>query len=249
MGHWCPPCRGFTPKLAEKYNEFSNSANVEIVFVSSDQDEESFKDYYNDMPWLALPFPCTEKKTNLSTTFSVQGIPTLVVLDGAGKLVTENGRGELDNFLGTPRTEDEVPESIVSLVGDTLVSSNSAVQTAAALENKKYIMLYFSAHWCPPCKGFTPQLAEAYSEHKDRGSFEIIFISSDRDESSWQEYFQEMPWLALPFSDKDTKAKLSKKYEIRGIPSLVVLDAAGKLLTTSGRAEYIKYMGDVVGTD
>merc|ERR1712113_6577 len=245
----CPPCRGFTPKLAEKYNEFAKSAKVEIVFVSSDQDEESFKDYYNDMPWLALPFDCTEKKTNLSTTFSVQGIPTLVVLDGAGKLVTENGRGELDNFLGTPRTEDEVPESIVSLVGDTLVSSNSAVQTAAALENKKYIMLYFSAHWCPPCRGFTPQLAEAYSEHKDSGSFEIIFISSDRDESSWQEYFQEMPWLALPFSDKDTKAKLSKKYEIRGIPSLVVLDAAGKLLTTSGRAEYMKYMGDVVGTD
>merc|ERR1712113_346332 len=96
----CPPCRGFTPKLAEKYNEFAKSAKVEIVFVSSDQDEESFKDYYNDMPWLALPFDCTEKKTNLSTTFSVQGIPTLVVLDGAGKLVQKTDVGNWTIFSG-----------------------------------------------------------------------------------------------------------------------------------------------------
>ena len=35
------------------------------------------------------------------------------------------------------------------------------------------------------------------SEMKNK--FEIIFISSDKSQESFNEYFQEMPWKALPF--------------------------------------------------
>ncbi|KAK3933257.1 Nucleoredoxin [Frankliniella fusca] len=41
--------------------------------------------------------------------------------------------------------------------------------------------VYFSAHWCPPCKAFTPQLVNTYNAVRERGhSFEVIFVSSDR---------------------------------------------------------------------
>ena len=33
-----------------------------------------------------------------------------------------------------------------------------------ALNGKKTVALYFSAHWCPPCRGFTPQLAGWYKQ-------------------------------------------------------------------------------------
>ena len=33
----------------------------------------------------------------------------------------------------------------------------------------------------------------------------MIFVSSDRDEASFMEYFGEMPWLALDFSDRKLK--------------------------------------------
>lgn len=59
--------------------------------------------------------------------------------------------------------------------------------------NGKVVGLYFSAHWCPPCRAFTPQLAKKYKEIQASGkAFEIIFISSDSDEHAAAEYFSEV---------------------------------------------------------
>ena len=38
---------------------------LEIIFVSSDRDEEGFDEYFGEMPWLALPFDNREKKVIL----------------------------------------------------------------------------------------------------------------------------------------------------------------------------------------
>lgn len=70
------------------------------------------------------------------------------------------------------------------------------------------IGLYFSAHWCPPCRGFTPKLAEWYTNLTSgtlKDKLEIVFVSSDRDEDSFDEYFDSMPWLALPYSEREVK--------------------------------------------
>ena len=103
--------------------------------------------------------------------------------------------------------------------------------------------LYFSAHWCPPCREFTPRLAEAYKEIKKNPEkpFEILFISSDQDQTQFESYFSEMPWLALPFENRDTKEFLSKKFKVKGIPTLVLLEApSGKLINNSGRSALSK---------
>eukprot|EP00878_Enallax_costatus_P044465 GHUV01053103.1.p1 GENE.GHUV01053103.1~~GHUV01053103.1.p1 ORF type:complete len:175 (+),score=11.38 GHUV01053103.1:78-527(+) len=45
----------------------------------------------------------------------------------------------------------------------------------------KHVGIYFSAHWCPPCRAFTPQLANTYTKLKKDGiDFEIVFVSMDR---------------------------------------------------------------------
>lgn len=105
------------------------------------------------------------------------------------------------------------------------------------LKGKKVIGVYFSAHWCPPCRGFTPVLAKIYQETVAKNeSFEIIFVSSDRDEASFGAYFKEMPWKALSFEDRTLKAKLSQTYEIQGIPSLLLFDENGDLVDEDGRS-------------
>ena len=58
---------------------------------------------------------------------------------------------------------------LIELLGDKLLSKDGVGNTASSLAGKKLVMLYFSAHWCPPCKTYTPELAQAYlaSQKKD----------------------------------------------------------------------------------
>jgi len=96
--------------------------------------------------------------------------------------------------------------------------------------------LYFSAHWCPPCRGFTPKLAEAYTAIVGNGkSFEIVFVSSDYDAEAFVSYYKEMPWLGLPFAERELQQKLSDQFKVSGIPSLILLDVAtGEVISKDG---------------
>ncbi len=44
----------------------------------------------------------------------------------------------------------------------------------------------------------------------------------DRDDESFQKYFEEMPWLAIAFRDKMDRAKLAQALQVKGIPTLVL---------------------------
>jgi nucleoredoxin len=234
--HWCPPCRGFTPKLADAYRKISADKSFEIVFVSSDRDEAAFASYYKEMPWLALPFAERELKQKLSKQFKVSGIPSLVLLDGAtGKVLSKDGRSVVMN---DPDGADFpwAPKTLGELLGDVVVDGEGKELPRAATLQDKHVALYFSAHWCPPCKRFTPELAKTYAAIKAaRDDFELVFVSGDRDAEQYKEYFATMPWLALPFDEKRYEG-LSSHFEVEGIPTLVLLSPEGKVITTKGRA-------------
>jgi nucleoredoxin len=120
--------------------------------------------------------------------------------------------------------------------------------------NPKFTAIYYSAHWCPPCRLFTPKLVEWYNEfqpkHKD---FQLIFASSDKDEKAMLEYMSEtkMPWPAIRFSQK--KAIGVEKFAADGIPYLVLIDEKGKDLTGKAGnewqapAEVLKQIEEIVG--
>ena len=98
--------------------------------------------------------------------------------------------------------------SVSDLLGESVLRGSETVPTASISGEGMVVGIYFSAHWCPPCRGFTPKLAEWYTKFRktDKGkNFEVVFASSDRDEESFNEYYATMPWLAVPFSDRDRK--------------------------------------------
>ncbi|CAF4846335.1 unnamed protein product [Rotaria socialis] len=75
-----------------------------------------------------------------------------------------------------------------------------------------------------------------YKSYADAKSFEIIFLSFDRDQSAFDEYYGEMPWLALDFSERDKKKELSNKFNVDGIPTLILLNGdSGDIICQDAR--------------
>jgi len=242
--HWCPPCRGFTPKLAEIYNGLKASGKpFEIVFASSDRDQASFDEYFGEMPWLALPFDNRKAKEKLSKKFKVSGIPTLVIIDKDGATITKDGHGAVMD----PEKFPWVPPSLREALGETFVNKDGAEVSLDSITSAgKNIGLYFSAHWCGPCRAFTPELTKMYESLNAAGKpFEVIFVSSDRDQAGFDDYYGSMPWLALPFADRGRKEDLSQFFEVQGIPTFVMLSPTLKVINANARGAV---MGDKDGS-
>jgi nucleoredoxin len=201
--------------------------------VSSDREESAFTDYWKEMPWLALPFANRDQKEALSKKYKVQGIPSLVVLNPQAGTITTGGRSKVS---ADPEGFPWIPKQFHEIIKGNVVNGKLENVDTETLKGNTAIGIYFSAHWCPPCRGFTPKLVETYKTIKNDGKkFEIIFASSDKDDASYKEYFHEMPWLALPFKDHRIK-ELSDLYGVEGIPMLVIVDpATGKVINPSGR--------------
>mmetsp|Transcript_235 Transcript_235/g.415 ORF Transcript_235/g.415 Transcript_235/m.415 type:complete len:378 (-) Transcript_235:262-1395(-) len=220
--HWCPPCQRFTPKLIEFYNSMKDHGkhDFELIFVSFDKNENEFKEYTSEMPWPCLPFGSDTKDT-LGRKYEAEGIPHLVVVDENGEVITKDGVDGVRSDESGERYPWK-PKSLSELWPEKILTKSGLVDSSTL--DDKYLMLYFSAHWCPPCRSFTPVLSKAYTKLKaERDDFELVFLSSDRDQASFDEYFEEMTFCALPYEEREAKNGISKQIGIQGIPSLLIL--------------------------
>ena len=138
---------------------------------------------------------------------------------------------------------DETPFSLESFLGEKLLTKvgKPEKKTADLMKGKELVALYFSASWCPPCKAFSPILADFYQKYANDGKLEIVYVSSDKTVEEFDGYYGKMPWLSIPATGTvSIKRNLAETFGIMGIPTLVIMTSNGEFVTSSGREQVMK---------
>lgn len=246
--NWSRPCKAFIPQLMQTYNALKDvDYELEIIFISFDRDENGFKEHMKSMPWLVVPFDVNLQK-KLGNLYKVNQIPSFIPLNIDTKLLAKDSVGLIkdygpDAFPFTKKRQEELKafdeakrqEGKLEHLFTNGIDSKGEKICSSELVGKT-IGLYFGANWCPPCRDFTTQLIEAYNDiakNKDQ-EFEVVYVSTDRDVKEFELGLTKMPWVAIPFNDK-TRQDLCRIFEVKWIPTLIILGPNGKTITTNGR--------------
>lgn len=131
---------------------------------------------------------------------------------------------------GEPSVFDEILDGNLVMLDGKKLKKNELT----AKPTKLYVF-YYTASWCPPCQAFTPSLVEFYDKNKNE-NFELVLITSDNSEEAMEDYAaqKKMPWPQLKQS-KAASFKQKFDHGVRGIPSVIVCDLKGEIVSTNGR--------------
>jgi thiol-disulfide isomerase/thioredoxin len=216
IGHYMEQ-NGF--KIGGLVSKDENFLGVNISGTDSKWDNHNIKwriELYSDFELVAVD----ERKLPVST------------LKGLGSLGTFYNPDLKERLVGKHRVKlsIEVLSKVLQQPNNKIITSLEDQRVTSA----PLVAYYFSAHWCPPCRGFTPKLAEFYrSVNGTEKKIEIVFFSWDDSEESFSEYFSEMPWLALKLGHEKIN-EVAKENGIKSIPTLIILKN-GKIVTKTGR--------------
>eukprot|EP01119_Soliformovum_irregulare_P025868 TRINITY_DN9691_c0_g1_i1.p1 TRINITY_DN9691_c0_g1~~TRINITY_DN9691_c0_g1_i1.p1 ORF type:complete len:127 (+),score=13.88 TRINITY_DN9691_c0_g1_i1:145-525(+) len=95
---WCGACITFGPKLARFQRDHPD--DFEVIVLSCDEDETNFRGFMQGKPFLSVPFRSRSRHT-LMSSFSAPYIPTLIVLNPDGQVVSEWGRSAVSTNAET----------------------------------------------------------------------------------------------------------------------------------------------------
>lgn len=86
------------------------------------------------------------------------------------------------------------------------------------------VMINFWATWCGPCRQEMPLLDAMYKKYKGMG-FTLIGVNVEPDSKAAEKFLQTLP-VSFPVAF-DADSKVSKLYNVQGMPSTVIVDRKG----------------------
>lgn len=116
---------------------------LKVIFVSGDRSEAEFSAYFKTMSFEGACAFETPEIEELNGKYKVSGIPTLLLLDAEGKLVTNDARaGVMSDPAGA-----SFPWPEKSPFEGKILDAEGKVVARADLDALEAVGLYFSASW------------------------------------------------------------------------------------------------------
>ena len=83
---WCPKCTEEMPKIKNVYDKWKKENDLEVVFVSIDNEKEKYETFVKDLPWISS---CDLKGWDgkAARDYYIFGTPTLYLLDTNNKIM------------------------------------------------------------------------------------------------------------------------------------------------------------------
>jgi peroxiredoxin len=88
------------------------------------------------------------------------------------------------------------------------------------------VMINFWASWCGPCRQEMPLLESIYKKYNRLG-FTLLGVNVEPDSKAADDWLKSTPVTFPILYDKESK--VSKLYDVAGMPSTVIIDRSGKL--------------------
>eukprot|EP00287_Rhodomonas_sp_CCMP768_P009715 CAMPEP_0196717090 /NCGR_PEP_ID=MMETSP1091-20130531/495_1 /TAXON_ID=302021 /ORGANISM="Rhodomonas sp., Strain CCMP768" /LENGTH=440 /DNA_ID=CAMNT_0042057315 /DNA_START=60 /DNA_END=1382 /DNA_ORIENTATION=+ len=238
---WSGSCKQFMDPLVKVYKKLveEKGKSFEIVYVPATvpgrppEDDKSFKELLDLMPWMAIPLHRKAIHKKLTRRFQVRQIPMLVLLDAEGKTIhrditpavthiIEDAEG--DSFADQFPWAEKRHTNIKQMLGETFLKGDDSEVNISQLDGK-YIGVLLSATWHWQCRRFQQMLEYMYEKLTSEGkAFEIIDMDFSAD----------VPWLCMPHKSHEAKQKLGEAFRVEQCPMLVIIDPEGNVVTTEG---------------
>lgn len=109
---------------------------------------------------------------------------------------------------------------------DFTLDSRSGKPVSLAQYKGQVVMLNFWASWCGPCKQEMPLLEDIQKKYGKLG-FTLIGVNVEPDTKAANAVLEKIP-VSFPVV-YDTDSKVSKAYQVSGMPSSVFIDRKGQL--------------------
>lgn len=90
---WCGPCKAELPNVLANYEKY-HSRGFEVIGISCDQDKQALIKFIEEQK---LPWPIVFQQSgepSMASYYGVTGIPTAILANNKGEVVSLNARGE-----------------------------------------------------------------------------------------------------------------------------------------------------------
>lgn len=126
---WCGPCVEEMPNVVKCYKTY-HSKGLEIIGISLDTDRKALEDFLKKHPDMQWPQICGGKgwEDSLANLYGVNSIPFSVLVDGSGKILRKDLRGDallhaVAGALGLANTAADAPTASAASAADMHASS------------------------------------------------------------------------------------------------------------------------------